>query len=66
MQRLNVVITRAKCLLIIIGDPHTLARDNNWRRVIDYCIENKSLIQGDKVYPVEVVNGRAKKNKNKK
>ncbi|XP_031626698.1 putative helicase mov-10-B.2 isoform X2 [Contarinia nasturtii] len=52
-KRLNVVITRAKCLLIIIGDPHTLSSDKNWRRLIEYCIENDALIQGDKPFRLD-------------
>lgn len=46
-QRLNVAITRAKCLIIIIGDPHTLSLDANWCRVIEHCIRNKSFIQSE-------------------
>lgn len=50
LQRLNVVITRAKCLLVIIGDPFTLEKDANWLRVIKHCHENNSFIQSDKIY----------------
>lgn len=49
-QRLNVVITRAKCLLIIVGDPHTLCLDWNWSQLIKYCLRNKALIQGEKPF----------------
>lgn len=47
---MNVVITRAMGLLIIIGDPHTLKLDDNWKKLIKYCLDNKSLIQGDKKF----------------
>lgn len=45
---MNVVITRAKCLLIIVGDPHTLKLDDNWAALIKYCLDNNSLIQSEK------------------
>lgn len=32
--RLNVAITRAQCLLIIVGNPHLLVLDKYWRYVI--------------------------------
>lgn len=44
-QRLNVLLTRAKCLLIIIGNDITLAKDKNWKHVIDYCKANNALIK---------------------
>lgn len=45
LQRLNVCLTRAKCLTIIIGDAHTLKLDKNWLRVIEHCVQNNSFIQ---------------------
>lgn len=44
-QRLNVLLTRAKCLLIIIGDADTLAKDEDWCYVIQFCKANNSLIE---------------------
>ncbi|XP_039285070.1 probable RNA helicase armi isoform X2 [Nilaparvata lugens] len=38
-QRLNVGLTRARALLVIIGDPHLLVHDPYWRTVLDYCIK---------------------------
>lgn len=49
-QRLNVIITRAKCLLVIIGSPHTLQMDPNWLRLIEYCMQNGSFIQGSLLF----------------
>uniref|UniRef100_A0A1B0EWW7 C2H2-type domain-containing protein n=1 Tax=Phlebotomus papatasi TaxID=29031 RepID=A0A1B0EWW7_PHLPP len=38
-KRLNVLLTRAKALLIIVGNPGTLKNDKNWRFVVDLCRE---------------------------
>ena len=38
-RRLNVAITRARALLIIIGNPYLLSEDPYWRTVLKYCIE---------------------------
>lgn len=37
-QRLNVAVTRARAVLVIVGNPHLLARDHYWRTVLTYCI----------------------------
>lgn len=41
-RRLNVAISRAKCLLIIIGNPYLLSKDVYWRRVYQYCVNNRA------------------------
>lgn len=41
-NRLNVAITRARALLIILGNPHLLSQDPYWRTLITYCIEQNS------------------------
>lgn len=38
-RRLNVAITRARALLIIIGNPYLLNEDPYWRTVLNYCKE---------------------------
>lgn len=35
-----MALTRAKALQIIVGNADLLQVDPNWKRFIDYCIEN--------------------------
>ncbi|KAG9001262.1 hypothetical protein FRB93_012189 [Tulasnella sp. JGI-2019a] len=39
-RRLNVAITRAKGLLIIVGDPHILGRNPLWKQLLNYVHTN--------------------------
>ena len=41
-KRYNVAITRAKSLLIVIGNPFLLAHCEEWRALIYYCRMNDS------------------------
>ncbi|XP_005529450.1 PREDICTED: putative helicase MOV-10 [Pseudopodoces humilis] len=38
-KRLNVAITRAKALLIVVGNPIVLSKDPHWHRFLRYCKE---------------------------
>ncbi|NWR45091.1 SDE3 helicase, partial [Regulus satrapa] len=38
-KRLNVAITRAKALLIVVGNPVVLSKDRYWHRFLRYCKE---------------------------
>ena len=38
-QRLNVAVSRARALLIIVGNPHLLGKDPTWKRLIRMCKE---------------------------
>ncbi|NXQ26217.1 SDE3 helicase, partial [Alaudala cheleensis] len=38
-KRLNVAITRAKALLIVVGNPTVLSKDQHWHRFLSYCKE---------------------------
>lgn len=44
------MLTRAKSLLVIVGDPHTLSKDANWNYVIQFCILNESFIQSNNYF----------------
>ncbi|KAM5569455.1 putative RNA helicase SDE3 [Rosa sericea] len=41
-KRFNVAITRAKSLLIIIGNPHIISKDPNWNKLLWRCVDNNS------------------------
>ncbi|OAD54050.1 putative RNA helicase armi [Eufriesea mexicana] len=43
-RRLNVAITRARALVIILGNPRLLVQDPYWRSVLIYCINQESYI----------------------
>lgn len=40
------MLTRAKSLLIIIGDEETLQENRIWKQLINHCRENDSIIYG--------------------
>jgi len=39
-QRLNVALSRARAVLIIVGNPHLLSVDTNWKSIIQHCVTN--------------------------
>jgi len=43
-KRFNVSTTRAKALMIIIGNPHVLSTDPHWSVLLKYCIQNKAYV----------------------
>lgn len=43
-KRLNVALTRAQSLLVIIGNAATLQKCSIWNRFITYCYENRATI----------------------
>ncbi|XP_058836477.1 putative helicase mov-10-B.1 [Topomyia yanbarensis] len=44
VKRLNVAITRARALMIIVGDPIMLERDKHWRQLVNYCRKNDAIV----------------------
>lgn len=53
-RRMNVLLSRAQAILIIVGNPVTLQRDPNWKKLIDYCEENEATTGFDKNYANDV------------
>jgi len=41
-RQFNVAVTRAKSLLIIVGNPDLLVRDPYWAKVLGYCVQKGS------------------------
>lgn len=39
-KRFNVALTRAQSLLIVVGNPNLLVKDNNWKALVEFCIKN--------------------------
>jgi helicase MOV-10 len=42
-KRLNVAITRAKSLLIIVGNSRVLQKSDIWNKFIEYCYLNGAM-----------------------
>ena len=43
-KRLNVALTRARCLLIIIGNSATLQRCQIWNKFVAFCFKNRAIV----------------------
>ncbi|EDV96181.1 probable RNA helicase armi [Drosophila grimshawi] len=43
-KRMNVAVSRARCLMVIFGNPQLLALDDCWRHLILYCANNNAYI----------------------
>lgn len=43
-ERTNVVLSRAKALLIIVGDPSTMILDNKWEKVLSNAVSNNNYL----------------------
>eukprot|EP00062_Callorhinchus_milii_P006769 gi/632947662/ref/XP_007889162.1/ PREDICTED: putative helicase Mov10l1 isoform X2 [Callorhinchus milii] len=46
-KRFNVAITRAKALLIVVGNPHILIKDPCWSALLEYCVVNNAYVGCD-------------------
>ncbi|KAM9361320.1 putative helicase mov-10-B.1 [Symphorus nematophorus] len=40
-KRFNVAVTRARSLLIVVGNPVILNKDSTWKKFISYCVKEK-------------------------
>lgn len=56
LQRFNVAVTRAKSLLITIGNPTILQYDECWNALMRYCDENGAFIGGRSSLPKKLSN----------
>jgi helicase MOV-10 len=43
--RINTAITRAKHLLIIVGNEECLKTNSTWKEIINFCAHNRSFVQ---------------------
>lgn len=43
-KRLNVALTRAKFLMICVGNPFTLQKDKMWRKFVRYCQRHHAIV----------------------
>ncbi|KAH0658561.1 hypothetical protein KY289_027309 [Solanum tuberosum] len=41
-RRFNVAVTRARSLLVVIGNPHIICKDHYWNKLLWYCADNGS------------------------
>lgn len=41
-RRFNVAVTRARSLLILVGNPHIICKDEHWNKLLWYCSDNMS------------------------
>jgi helicase MOV-10 len=46
-NRINVALTRARALLIVIGDPHLLMTNRNWRVLLKDCVKRNAYVGCD-------------------
>nr|CAD7394869.1 unnamed protein product [Timema cristinae] len=52
-KRFNVAVTRARSLLIVVGNPHLLEKDKNWRALIQLTQLQLDSYKGCKFHPLD-------------
>lgn len=48
MKRLNVSVTRAQALMIVVGDADTLERNEHWKEFIGFCRKHRAIVGSKK------------------
>lgn len=48
VKRLNVSVTRAQALMIVVGDADTLERNESWREFIGFCRKHRAVVGSKK------------------
>jgi hypothetical protein len=43
-KRFNVAISRAKALMVVVGNPFVLADDVCWRHFLQYCVAHQGYV----------------------
>lgn len=43
-KSLNVALTRAQSLLVLVGDPHLWSRETSWRRILQCCVDRDAYV----------------------
>ena len=62
-QRMNVLLTRARRGLIVVGSKTTLAqKDTTWKKLIDWMEEQNLIIESGKTFAKRNLNERNKQN----
>jgi helicase MOV-10 len=46
-KRMNVALTRAENLMVVVGNPDTMARDKKWKQWLDF-VRHNGLWYGEK------------------
>uniref|UniRef100_A0A1Q3EWY7 Uncharacterized protein n=1 Tax=Culex tarsalis TaxID=7177 RepID=A0A1Q3EWY7_CULTA len=47
-KRLNVSVTRAQALMIVVGDADTLEKNENWKEFIGFCRKHRAIVGSKK------------------
>lgn len=51
-KRINVALTRAQCLLIVVGNPETLSQCEVWAQFLDFCLSMNAIVKNPNDYAI--------------